>query len=461
MNEGALRVTGNVNAYAARLRAPSGTLTNETGAILTIAAGLSGGPRYAEFDLLNRGEFVLETNATFDKSGGTFVNEGTMSLRNGGYYASSGSFTNTNSGVIRGSGSFNRSAISFTNEGTITPGSELGTLSFIGNYAQSDVAQLGIEIGGRIGGVNYDRLAVGGAAAVDGTLTVELADGFVPEAGDSFVVATFASQSGTFDVIDLPALPIDRRWDVVSSATEVRLLVVAVQTPTPTQTATPTNTGTPTETATITPTPTITDTPTITPTPTHTGTITATPTATATATPEPPVCSLTPRAGCVAAPKASLRMKLPADPSKASLAWKWSKATVAEGDFGDPIQATGYALCVYDDGALVLDRAVAAGGTCGYDECWFPGNRGSFKFKNKVGNDDGITSVSLKTGAGSAAIAVKAKGLRLSLPLPVQQSTDITVQWVKDPLSGDECWESVLPAPAGKSDSEQFADKIP
>lgn len=460
-NAGSLRVEGATNSYAARLRAPSGTVTNAAGGNLSIAAGLSGGPRNVELDLINEGNVDIETSVTFDKSDGTFVNQGTLTLRDGTYYATSGSFTNTATGVVRGEGTFNRSAITFTNDGSFAPGTSPGTLAVIGNYGQAATSHLEIEIGGRIAGVTYDRLNVSGTATMNGDLDVELINGFVPEVGDAFIVGTFAAQAGGFATINLPALPLDRRWDVLSSATELRLAVVAVLTPTPTQTETPTNTGTPTNTPTITLTPTITNTPTITPTPTHTGTVTATPTATGTATPLPPVCAATPRTGCVAAPKASLRMKLPSDPSKASLAWKWSKATVAEGDYGDPSASTSYALCIYDDGLLVLDRSVAAGGTCGYDECWFPGNRGSFKFKNKVGNDDGITSASLKTGAGSAAIAIKAKGLRLSLPLPLEQSSDVTVQWVKDPLSGDECWESVLPAPAGKSDTEQFADKIP
>lgn len=217
-------------------------MTNTADGTITVRAGGSGGPRQLEFDLVNAGTLRLETNVAFNRSGGVYVNQGRWLVDNG----------------------------------TFAPGSSPGVLTVAGNYTQSADARLAIEIGGCSAGTQYDRLAVTGAATQNGTLAVDLVDGFVPEAGDIFVVATFASQTGSFTTVDLPALPIDRRWDFLSGANELRLAIVAVQTPTPTATDTPGPTDTPTPTATVTETPTITATPTAT-------FPTATPTATATA----------------------------------------------------------------------------------------------------------------------------------------------------------------------------------
>jgi hypothetical protein len=59
-----------------------------------------------------------------------------------------------------------------------------------------------IEIGGPNAGTDFDQLAVTGQATLDGTLTVNLINGFVPNSGDSFPVLTFGSGTGVFATVN-------------------------------------------------------------------------------------------------------------------------------------------------------------------------------------------------------------------------------------------------------------------
>ncbi len=184
-----------------------------------------------------------------------------------------------------------------------------------------------------------------------------------------------------------------------------------------------------------------------------------TPSITATATIAP--CAPTPVPGCATAARGALRLNRPKDPSRSSLSWRWSQGTVSPGDFGNPLAATGYSFCVYDDGTLVLDRSVSPAGTCGSRGCWTTRGADDLAYKTRSANADGVTSIRLISGTGAAAIVLNARGPSLTLPLPMTQSTAVTVQLVTNGAAAAGCWESVLPAPAIHSDDSKFTDKVP
>lgn len=201
-------------------------------------------------------------------------------------------------------------------------------------------------------------------------------------------------------------------------------------------------------------------------TPTYTPTRTDTPTPTSTPTSSNAVCAAAPLASCSGTSTGSLKLKGNSDATKKKLIWKWLKATADLSDFGDPGILggdTNYRLCVYDDGVLKMNPAIAAGGTCDGEPCWQTAGATGIKYKNTAGNAAGITMVKMKAGAGNAKIIVKGKGSGLSLPFPITDATAVTVQLVKNPGSGPECWELKLPAPAKANDTtkELFLDKIP
>lgn len=126
------------------------------------------------------------------------------------------------------------------------------------------------------------------------------------------------------------------------------------------------------------------------------------------------------------------------------LRWKWHRGeatTLAE--FGSPDTVDDYALCVYEAASappqpIVRLQLLADTAVCSEPPCWRR-NAKRLRFRERMGNFSGITSVVLKSGAsGHASITLSAQGPLL--PLPDQTlSTPILVQ-----LQGDqgECWEA-------------------
>jgi len=175
-------------------------------------------------------------------------------------------------------------------------------------------------------------------------------------------------------------------------------------------------------------------------------------------------CLLAPRTGCTQASKGSFNFQgNVSKPDRKNLRWKWAGDTASLGDFGNAhLGSTNYALCVYDDGVRKMSLPINHGGICGEKPCW-SSKATRYVYKNKVGNAQGVVGVDIKAKNGAATIQVRGKGNNLLLPFPVSDTTDITVQFVKDAYSGGECWEAVFPSPAKKLDATKlkFADKIP
>jgi hypothetical protein len=81
----------------------------------------------------------------------------------------------------------------------------------MGTYMQTSSGLLDLELGGYDPGWDgYDQVIVAGLASLDGSLSVSLIDGFVPNPGDAFDVMTYGSRSGEFAEVtgqDCPGLP--------------------------------------------------------------------------------------------------------------------------------------------------------------------------------------------------------------------------------------------------------------
>jgi len=153
----------------------------------------------------------------------------------------------------------------------------------------------------------------------------------------------------------------------------------------------------------------------------------------------------------------------PTNASKRKFVWKWIRGTAAIGDFGDPAAGgESYTMCIYDDNNLVWSPSVQGGGMCGTKPCWKAspktGTAKRYRYRNKATNTYGIFKVLMKAGTGNAKILVKGKGGNLVLPLPVNQTTNVTVQLLRSTTSGTQCWEAVFPAPAKKNKSTLFRD---
>ena len=117
-------------------------------------------------------------------SGQTFVfpntyaqSAGVTEIASGGTLQASPTLTG---GVLRGGGQVSGNVTNTS--GTVRPGSSPGTLTVTGNYTQGAAGVLEVDVAGTAQGTQHDHLAVGGAAALDGTLAVVQAGGFAPAA---------------------------------------------------------------------------------------------------------------------------------------------------------------------------------------------------------------------------------------------------------------------------------------
>lgn len=64
-----------------------------------------------------------------------------------------------------------------------------------------------IEIQGRIGPIEYDRVVVNGDATLDGALNISFISGFTPVLGDRFEIMTYDQPIGAFSEVNLPSSP--------------------------------------------------------------------------------------------------------------------------------------------------------------------------------------------------------------------------------------------------------------
>lgn len=135
---------------------------------------------------------------------------GTIQLQGGDFLG-----TGTHSGNIHNTG------------GVVRPGSSPGRFSLAGNYTQGPNGVLAVEIGGRTPGSEFDQVALTGTANLNGTLQVSLANGFVPQPGDSFPVLTMGSRTGEFAAITGLVLGATEALQVVQANTSVALSLAA------------------------------------------------------------------------------------------------------------------------------------------------------------------------------------------------------------------------------------------
>jgi hypothetical protein len=170
------------------------------------------------------------------------------------------------------------------------------------------------------------------------------------------------------------------------------------------------------------------------------------------------LCSTQPEPGCSALTKSrtsSLQLKIGATTSKNSLAWKWNKgAATAIADFGDPLTATTYGLCVYDEAdgnpMLLMDVVASAGSS------WVQTATG-FKYTNKRPTGNQLQQVTLRAGAsGKAKISASGKGDGLPMPeLPLEQGPTVIAQFQN---GAGTCWEADYSS-ATKNSSTLFKAK--
>jgi len=244
---GGLSLSGQtlINQSTAKWEANTITLSNDAiftneGTFEAKATTSMNGGTDGLFD--NQGLFVKKTDSTtttmnidFTNAGEIFVEAGTLVFPNGltsedgTVIALGGDFESTGPLVLQGATLSGTGTVDgdLNNAGIVAPGESPGKITVTGDYTQTSVGSLEIEIGGTTPETEYDVLMVGGSAALDGTLEVTLWDGFIPEAGDQFEVLQFSSGSGDFATVNLPDLPMGKYW--VRTFTETAMVLTVEQ----------------------------------------------------------------------------------------------------------------------------------------------------------------------------------------------------------------------------------------
>ncbi len=132
-----------------------------------------------------------------------------------------------------------------------------------------------------------------------------------------------------------------------------------------------------------------------------------------------------------------------------SVVWTWTRGEeTLPAAFGDPLTATGYALCLYDESGatttLVFQGTVPPGGTCGRGACWRPLARGGFWYSTRSPTADGMDQLLLAPGAtGVAKVVARGRGANLSgrpvglPPPPIALPLRVQLQ-----ATNGECWEA-------------------
>ena len=218
-----------VNITGEREKDLSGRTFNNAGTVVWTGSGrilsATGG---AVFNNLETGTFDARSDATFTWS---LFNDRPVFNNHGTFIKSAGS------------GTTELRRIDFRTDGTVTV--LTGRLLLAGNYTQNggttvldggllDIAgnvthpadaELIIRISGR-NQSQYGRLNVTRVLTLDGTINVELADGFDPAVGDRFDIMTFASRTAIFGTFTGFIIGTDRMFSEICTPTSWSLEVV-------------------------------------------------------------------------------------------------------------------------------------------------------------------------------------------------------------------------------------------
>jgi fibronectin-binding autotransporter adhesin len=132
--------------------------------------------------------------------------QGTVIVSDGGLVSAKSGMKIWRTGTLTGSGGTVQGNV--VNNGRIAPGAPVGNLTIDG-YLDND-GVLAFELAGP---ASYDQLLITGQTFLDGKLEVTLIGGYMPAAGSLFNILDWGSTTGTFDVLDLPALDGGKTWN--------------------------------------------------------------------------------------------------------------------------------------------------------------------------------------------------------------------------------------------------------
>jgi hypothetical protein len=195
-NNGAITNTGTLNLAGSTI---ANAITNN--GVINVGSGLTFNQAF-----VNNNTLVLGTGSGTTSFVGGLVQNGSASTStqlNGGTLL--GSLT-VNGGKLSGSGTVDGSVTVLS--GSLSPGFSPGAITVTGNLNLNSASVLTVELGGLTQGSatnGYDFVNVLGTANLAGTLNVTSFNGFVAPASSSYTFMNFASTTGSFATVNLPA----------------------------------------------------------------------------------------------------------------------------------------------------------------------------------------------------------------------------------------------------------------
>jgi hypothetical protein len=234
VNEGTIRKTAGFGTSVLDIDGPvsnTGTIEVDSGALWLENASLA----QVSGNTLTGGTWNAIGGATLEFPAATNIasNAANVTLSGAGaaIYGLSGLAANSGSFSLTGGASFTAAA-DFNNSGTLTVGVG-STLHVSGNFTQTPGATLNEQIGGTPGSGRFGRIAVAGTASLAGDIAIDLASGFTPSVGQSFVVMSFAGSSGNFIATENSGAfnevlnPTDLELDVLAPTADLAASTVA------------------------------------------------------------------------------------------------------------------------------------------------------------------------------------------------------------------------------------------
>ncbi len=227
----------------------SGRFTNSPGGVLSLG-GMSDTATFGS--VTNAGSITVANGATLTvppSSHATgnalagFLNSGIVQIASGGTISSLGKYTQTSGqttidGLLQGSSNFAGGAVygnGGTIQGNVTSNAAfnmgdmpmtIGTMAITGNYTQGTNGSLAFDIASL---TSYDQLNINGHANLNGTLYVDLLNGYLPQIGNMFDIVNFSGSSGTFSMV--LGLPINNNEHFVLEYNSTNLTLDVVSGP--------------------------------------------------------------------------------------------------------------------------------------------------------------------------------------------------------------------------------------